>query len=66
MSQSALVRTLELIAISMSDALLNRSRGKIPGAEKLVQKEYRHVKDVHDKLDEILKELNAISKTKKH
>ena len=58
-----LIRTLELIGIVMSNAPLNRSRGKIPGAEKLMQKNYRkHSQSLHEKVNELQRDIRDLRK----
>ncbi len=60
--KTSIIRTLELVGILMSDAPLNRSRGKVPGAEKMVQHAYRKIRDVHGLLEDVLEELDVLKK----
>src|ERR1700692_4391188 len=59
-TQTEAIRSLELLAILMSDAPLNRQQGKFPGAEKVWQvAEIPREREVtlNGKLDENMKEL---------
>jgi hypothetical protein len=60
-TRSEAIRSLELLAILMSDAPLNRQQGKFPGAEKIWQVESVSKEAALDeKLDEILLELKSL------
>jgi hypothetical protein len=66
-TQTEAIRSLELLAILMSDAPLNRQQGKFPGAEKVWQvAEIPREREVtlNGKLDEILKQLQLIKRNK--
>jgi hypothetical protein len=66
-TQTEAIRSLELLAILMSDAPLNRQQGKFPGAEKYGRSP-RFLANVrvtlNGKLDEILKQLQLIKRNK--
>lgn len=58
--QSDTIRSLELLAILVSDAPLNRQQGKFPGAEKVWEVSSEKITDVSRKLDEILEEVRSL------
>lgn len=64
-TQREAIRSLELLAILMSDAPLNRQQGRFPGAEKVWQVSEvppEKNREVNGKLDEILKQLQLLNK----
>jgi hypothetical protein len=65
-SRAETIRSLELLAILVSDSPLNRQEGKFPGAEKVWQVEITPPEsNIDERLDQILSELKLLGSSQK-